>query len=143
MPKKTLTPEMEAHVKQELIRCEAMGLVTHIKQMAESDEYLVPKKYIKVNLPEHDKADRNGEGIWAQVISDEDKAKYDADEAKGTIQVIALNDSLYWPPLRNGVELTVVLNGKHRPSLSFDWLRTVMEKAGANFEEVMQERYHD
>ncbi|HCB94515.1 MAG TPA: hypothetical protein DEP65_01820 [Ruminococcus sp.] len=82
------------------------------------------KNMIKVNLPfdEQDIITGNGEGIWISV-SDEIKAKYDADVEDGVLYTgTAENDSVYYRDLSCGDTVLFKLRGEKRAIADMDFL---------------------
>ncbi|AUR92046.1 hypothetical protein NVP1188A_15 [Vibrio phage 1.188.A._10N.286.51.A6] len=102
---------------------------------------LTQQYLVKVNIPvqKSDLNRGNGEGMWAVILTDEDKAHYDADQSNKTIQVLLANDSIHWSSLRAGRIIQVNLNGESRPTLDVQWLDPIVQQiAGTTFTELLE-----
>ena len=81
--------------------------------------------YVKVNLPgDRDSYESgNGEGVWA-VVDEETCRAYDAEADGGSYRGILANDSIYYPGLNCGTEISFEMRGEMRPVVDIDWLES-------------------
>lgn len=78
---------------------------------------------IKVNLPpdEYWERESSGEGVFVLVAPDV-KAAYDKDESGTMYEGILNNDSFYYPGLKHGVTVPILMRGEYRPIVPLKWL---------------------
>jgi hypothetical protein len=73
---------------------------------------------LKINITLIGTTTNNGEGVWAEFVSPEDKVIYEDETQKGTtFNVMLRNHPFTTDKLSWGDTVAVVNNGKLRPSL--------------------------
>lgn len=88
--------------------------------------------YIKANLPDSPAAEEagNGEGCFF-LVPPEVKAAYDSDEDGTIYEGVIDNESVYFPGILPGDLLPLVMRGKYRPVVPYDYLKRLQAlKAG-------------
>lgn len=78
---------------------------------------------IKANLPASKEAEEagTGEGVFLRV-GPEVRAEYNSDQGEGIYTGILDNDSTYYPGLKAGTRVPIRMNGRHRPTVLYEWL---------------------
>ncbi|CAL9960542.1 hypothetical protein VPHD518_0056 [Vibrio phage D518] len=101
---------------------------------------------IKVNIPSAMSEYRrgNGEGMWAFLMTEDDKEMYENNEIGKSIKVVMSNDSLFLPPICCARVIQVTLQGSNRPVLDIDWMESIIqEKAGFSFKQKLEDADND
>ena len=140
---KELTQEELDNIELAESRAKSLGLKTMVREIAEENYTLYEQLYIKFNIPESEEKFKsgNGEGVWAQPLTEEDKEICDSNSTGDTFKVIILNSALTFP-FDWGTVVTVETRGDSRPVLSYDWFDGVV-KESTNGEMSLAEMLED
>lgn len=77
---------------------------------------MIPKRYIKVNLPltKQEYEDGNGEGVWVEV-DEKTRQAYDENATGSGYSGILSNDCINYPGLKCGTVIPFEMRGDNRP----------------------------
>ena len=103
---------------------ESLSNVRFAESLKDKQGWLMDGHYhIKVNFPDSEESDRdgNGEGMWV-IVDEQTRHDYETDVSGVTRFGILSNDSFYYKGLDAGTPVMFEMRGEYRPVVSYKWL---------------------